>query len=101
LDQFEAARLKNDKRLERLARSQANQDSGEEEKVVYIEPPKEMAVTAASVEVRVTLPNGSFAFMLFKPDVLHNASAVKLTRPIFMNAVKDGLRPILGETKEV
>jgi hypothetical protein len=100
MDQFEEAKLRNAKRLERIARSQP------EEKVVFMQPQeqpqkeKAQPITAAVVEVTVILPNGSFQFKLVKPEVFQNANPARLTRAIVLNCVRDGLRPLLGETKE-
>ena len=107
MDQFEIARQKNEKRLERLARSQANLAQAmplPSVKVVFIEPPKEkevvsVAPTAGIVEVAVTLPNGVFAFTLVKPAVYQNTVPTKLTKQSIVNAVRDGLRPLFGEMK--
>jgi uncharacterized protein YndB with AHSA1/START domain len=97
LDQFEQARLRNEKRLERMARTQANQ-AQPEEKVVFIEPQqeKEEPVTGAIIEVKLTLPSGEVSFTFVKPGVKPTITARDIKR-----AIEDGLRPVLGGVKEL
>lgn len=105
MDQFEAAKLKHAKNLERRLRAQAAEEI-EKAEVVYIEheafqekAPEERA-TDAVVEVKVSLPNGGFVFSLVKPSVLQNAVVSKLTKQNFVNGVMKGLEPLLGVVKE-
>lgn len=57
-------------------------------------------ITSGFVEVKVTLPNGTFSFTLVKPAVLQNANPSKLTRAEFLNRIRSGLEPLLGGMKE-
>lgn len=99
MDQFEAARNKHAKNLERKLRPPVE--------LAVIEPEviKEKAVsepvTSGIVEVKVTLPNGVFTFTLVKPAVLQNANPSKLNRAEFLNRVRSGLEPLLGGMKEI
>ena|SRR6185369_12108219 len=99
MDTFEAARLKHAKNLERKNRGSAPE-------VVFIEqperpePPKERS-NAASVEVTVTLPDGEFSFTLVKPAVYQNANRAKLNKNEFLNRIREGLKPLLGEVKSL
>ena len=96
MDQFEQARLRNEKRLERMARTQANQKP--EDVVVFIEPQQEKAepVTGAVIEVRLKLPSGEASFTFVKPGVRPTITAKDIKR-----AIEEGLRPTLGGVKEL
>lgn len=99
MDQFEAAKLKHAKNLERRQRS---------EKVTWVEPggcappvgvvneKEEEVVTAAIVSVTVTLPSGETSFAFAKPGVSPKVTAKDIKR-----CIEDGLRPVLGGVKEL
>lgn len=99
MDQFEEARLRNAKRLERVARTQANarmplQDQMEPQEKKAVEPQEE--ITAAMVEVRVKLPSGESFFTFVKPGVIPTITGRDIKR-----ALEDGLRPLLGGVREL
>lgn len=108
MDQFEQARLKAQKRIERQARY-AGIPKEEIKKIpeapAWVAPvvPKEKDTSfhAAVIEVKVRLPNGEFGFSLLKTAVLQNANPSKLTRGNFMNCVITGLQPLLGRVTEI
>lgn len=97
MDQFAAARNKHAKNLERRLRPAVEELIVEP--IVTKEKAKEPS-TSATVEVKVTLPNGEFFFTLIKPAVFQNANPSKLTRSEFINRIRSGLEPILGGMKE-
>lgn len=98
MDQFELARQKNEKRLERLARSNANREVPQQE-IIQPEPQKQKAGPDAVVTVSVALPDKTYTFTLTKQAVYANAVPAKLTQIGFVNAIRDGLKPLLGEMK--
>lgn len=101
MDAFEKARLKHAKNLERRLRSQSEVVEVVEEPVVFIETPKESEpLTAAIIEVKVTLPTGEFDFRLIKASVMQNANPSKLNKNEFRNRIMEGLRPVLGGLSE-
>lgn len=108
MDQFEAAKLKAQKRAEQRARyaiPKETREMPEQKPVAWVEPvvPKEKdkSFQAAIIEVKVRLPNGDFGFSLLKHAVLQNANPSKLTRGQFLNCIVTGLEPLLGRVKEI
>lgn len=108
MDQFEQARIKAQKRIERQAKYANKETPAQTEVVVptaWIAPvaPKEKDTSfqAAVIEVKVKLPRGEFSFSLFKAAVLQNANPSKLTKGNFMNCIVTGLEPLLGRVKEI
>lgn len=97
MDQFEAARLKHAKNLERKLRTTP---PIEEVRIELPEVPKEKPQEQsrdAVIDVQVTLPNGGFSLRLVKKDVLQNVPApVRLNKNEFRNRLIEGLRPLLG-----
>jgi hypothetical protein len=96
MNQFEIARQKAEKRLERQTRYQA--PAHVEPFSAPVEVPKESP--DGIVEVTVTLPSGVHRFTLLKTNVFANAVQAKLTRQAFVNGVMSGLAPLLGVVKE-
>lgn len=101
MDAFEKARLKHAKNLERRMRAVVPLTTPADEQVVFIETPKEREpITAAIIEVKVTLPTGEFDFRLVKASVMQNANPSKLNKNEFRNRIMEGLRPVLGGLSE-
>jgi len=98
MDQFEAARAKHAKNLERRLRP-PQEEAPEVIKEKAVKGPE--PITSAIVEVKVTLPVGGFSFTLIKPAVLQNANPSKLNRTEFLNRIRSGLEPVLGGMKEI
>ena len=97
MDQFEAARLKNQKRLDRLTRYEV--------KLPEPEPINESVGTIVTeekpsldgfVDVTVTLPKGSFSFRLTKKNVMANVPNARLNLNEVKKLVNDGLTPLMG-----
>lgn len=93
MDQFELARVKAQKRIERQARYES--PITPEEAPVLSVPSKEPS-TAAIITVMVTLPDGGFSFRLMKPAIYQNANKSKINKNEFQNRIIEGLRPLLG-----
>lgn len=102
MDQFEAARVKHAKNLERKERTQSNTAQVEEIPVV-LEAPKEKKLDTgiATIEVVVTLPDTEHRYKFVKLAVYQNATRSKLTRNEFKNRITEGLRPLLGGLNEL
>jgi hypothetical protein len=104
MDQFEEAKLRSQKRVERQAKyaaPQAVETSKEGAQVspspaVAAEVPKENS-TAAIIVVTVTLPDKTFSFSLSKAGVYQNANKSKLNANEFQNRIREGLKPLLGD----
>lgn len=102
MNEFERARAKALKNGERAAkyREQAPVLPPQTEPVV--EAPKEKEPdNGAVISVWVQLPDQAFAMKFSKPGVYQNATRSKLTKQAISNAIKDGLRPLLGSVSEV
>lgn len=101
MDTFAAARNKHARNLERRLRPAIEEPEPVEPIVIKEKAVKEAGpITAGFVEVKVTLPTGTFSFTLVKPSVLQNANPSKLNRAEFMNRIRTGLEPLLGGMKE-
>jgi hypothetical protein len=96
MNQFEAARQKHAKNLERRTRVEAQPEAPIA--ASHIEVPKESP--DGIVEVTVTLPSGIQRFTLVKRNVFANAVPARLTRQAIINCVVKGLEPLLGVVKE-
>jgi hypothetical protein len=101
MNQFEAARQKHARNLERKARVETQEHALLPESPIDVSPvesPKESP--DGIVEVTVTLPSGVQRFTLVKRNVFANAVPAKLTRQALLNCVAKGLEPLLGAVKE-
>lgn len=105
MDQFEAARVKHAKNLERKERTQSNTAAPVEPEVKTqaVEAPKERVMDkgVATIEVIVTLPDTEHRYKFVKLAVYQNATRSKLTRNEFKNRITEGLRPLLGGLNEL
>lgn len=96
MDQFEAARLKHAKNLERKLRTQGNEEPAVEAvEIVEVPSEKEEPVTGAIIRVKVTLPSGDVEFTFTKPGV-GSVSVKDIKR-----GIEEGLRPVLGGVREL
>lgn len=108
MDQFEEARLRAQKRLERAARVTQKAAEAPLPEVVpeaVPEAPKEKPEKPVSndaiITVWIQLPDQAYSVQFLKSAVYQNAIRSKLTKQAISNAVKDGLRPLLGNVSEV
>jgi len=109
MDQFEAARLKHAKNLERKLRTASQEEpqpvtggAGESPRGIQSEPaatPEKKPSADAVIEVTITLPDRVIAFTFRKRGVYANAIASKLTKQGFANAIAQGLVPLLGRVE--
>lgn len=105
MDQFEAARLKHAKNLERRLRTANKEpevaleaiDTGGCAPPILV--PKEN-LSDAVIEVTVSLPKGSFSLRFVKADVMSNVPMHKVTKGSISNGIQEGLRPIFGTVVE-
>lgn len=95
MDQFEAARVKAQKRIERQAKYETPVETPISEAPVLAVTSKEPS-TAAIITVMVTLPDGGFSFRLMKPAIYQNANKSKINKNEFQNRIIEGFRPLLG-----
>jgi hypothetical protein len=109
MNQFEEAKLKAQKRMERQARyavpqpstatiaaGLSNESLGQGE--VAAETPKENH--SLIITVLIQLPDQSFELKFRKASVYQNASRSRLTKQEFKNRIKEGLKPLLGGIDE-
>lgn len=101
MDQFEAARLKQAKNLERKLRTQANTATRVEvvEQPVVELPKEQKASRDAVIEVVVTMPHRTLSFSLKKRDILNNVHPNRLTKEEFSKAIAKGLEPLMGRVE--
>lgn len=97
MDAFEKARHVYNRNRDARDRSAARKEDAPIDHVDH-EPPKQRA-TDAVISVTVNLPDKSYYFQLTKQAVYSNAIPTKLTQVGFMNGIRDGLKPLLGELK--
>lgn len=99
MNQFDAAKLRAEKRQERQAKYEVPVEIPAPIEPVAKVPSKEPS-TAAFIDVKVTLPDGSFSFRLAKLGVYQNANRSKMNKNEFQNRIIEGLRPLLGSVHE-
>jgi len=117
MNQFEAARLKAEKRAQKYAAKGFPPPVGDPQPPV--EPPqmgrielpampdelpvvpKGKASKNAYISVSVSLPTGDIEFTLVKESVLANASVSRLTKDEFKRCITNGLIPLLGVVSEL
>lgn len=97
MNQFDAAKLRAERRIERQAKYEA---PAPVETPVAKVPSKEPS-TAAFIDVTVTLPDGGFSFRLMKQAIYQNANRSRLNKNEFKNRIIEGLRPLLGGVYEL
>lgn len=100
MNQFDAAKLRAEKRQERQAKYEAPVEIPAPIEPVAKVPSKEPS-TAAFIDVKVTLPDGSFSFRLMKQAIYQNAHRSRLNKNEFRNRIIEGLRPLLGGVIEL
>ena len=97
MDQFEAAKLKHAKNLERRQRTQVPVETKPAE---VVELPKEEKASKPSpdaiFEVVVKLPDRVISFSLKKRNVLSNVNPRLLNKDEIAKAVRRGLEPLMG-----
>ena len=101
MDQFEAARLKTQKREAMKARyaSITEPELVKHDLVVDVTPPevsKEKPKKHAVFTVNVSLPNGEFSFTITKTNVFSHISQGRLTPSEIRRYMIEGLKPLLG-----
>lgn len=109
MNQFEEAKLKAQKRIERQAKYAAPQAVVPDARTpnvpanaasVETHKEKRKDTTAAEITVWVQLPDGGFSMKFVKQHVYQNAIRSKLTKQEFSNRIKEGLWPLLGGIDE-
>ncbi len=103
MDQFEAARLRHEKKLAKQLEPKTVQfipipELRPEPQVPALLVHKEKSQDGI-IEVKVTLPNREFSFSLKKRGVLSNMNPSRATPEEFAKAIKTGLVPLLGATE--
>lgn len=101
MDQFEAARLRHEKKLAKQMEPKTEivvPEPRPEPKIPVLLVPKEKSQDGI-IEVKVTLPNREFSIVLRKRGVLSNMNPSKATPEEFAKAIKAGLVPLLGATE--
>lgn len=119
MNQFEAARLKAEKRAQKYANKGFPPLVGDPQPPVAVPPvgrievldvgqesmphlaPKGKASKNAYISVCISLPTGDIEFTLVKDSVLANASASRLTKDEFKRCITNGLIPLLGVVSEL
>jgi hypothetical protein len=111
MDQFEEAKRKAQKRIERQAKYAAPQPStavfgaapsqegvgqGDVAAAAPVETPKEKPNADAVITVWVQLPDTEFSMKLVKRFVYQSAVKSKLTKQNIRNGIIEGLKPLLG-----
>lgn len=112
MNQFEAARLKAEKRAQKYG-AKVVPPVGDPLQPVVVPPvgrielpevvsaPKEKASKNAYISVCISLPTGDIEFTLVKESVLANASVSRLTKDEFKRCITNGLIPLLGVVSEL
>src|SRR5690348_8545756 len=99
MDQFEAARVKHAKNLERKMRTQGNAKEEVVAEIVeqpIVELPKEQKASPdAVIEVVVNLPHRTLSITLRKRHILQNVHPSRLTKEEFFKAIAKGLEPLM------
>jgi hypothetical protein len=116
MNQFEAARLRAEKRAQKYAAREIPPPVGDP--MPPLEPlpvgridvldigqqsivPKGKASKNAYISVSISLPTGDIEFTLVKESVLANASVSRLTKDEFKRCITNGLIPLLGVVSEL
>lgn len=102
MNQFEEAKLKAQKRMERQARYVQVLPLAPQPPTVTTstETPKEKQDNGLTITVLIQLPDQSFELKFRKASVYQNASRSRLTKQEFKNRIKEGLKPLLGGIDE-
>lgn len=103
MDQFEAAKLKHQKNLERKLRNKALEEI-EEAEVKFQEPEvqeqkEEKASKDAIIEVVVKLPDRLLSFSLTKRNVYGNIHPSRMTKQELAKHISSGLEPLMGRVE--
>jgi hypothetical protein len=113
MNQFDAARLKAEKRAQKYRGF--HPPVGDPQPPVELQMgrielpakpdvpvvPKGKASKNAYISVSISLPTGDIEFTLVKESVLANASVSRLTKDEFKRCITNGLLPLLGVVSEL
>lgn len=103
MNEFERAKAKRLKNLERMQRSQQKAVEPVAPPIIQVETPavpkeKRQSIDAL-ITVTVELPTETMEFRFCKANVLQNVPLNKLRRNEIMNALIKGLEPVFGAVK--